>query len=218
MTITIAFDLTNLHTLTANSICFISVGKYHLRFNENRKFHELTYSDLNLAVNADQIDKKLSGLKSKLLTFGEIINEINTFKNKILKYVQRTSPILNKARAEGKKILFEGAGDGHGFAAYPYGEVADYALNWLKYQILDDTSACESLLEPPSLASQYFTNIECRASIVGDINGDTFINVQDVVLVVNLVLSTDYDSAADINSDGIINVLDIVQVVNIILS
>ena len=34
------------------------------------------------------------------------------------------------------KIMFEGANDGHGFAAYPYGEVQEYALNWMKYQVL----------------------------------------------------------------------------------
>ena len=51
----------------------------------------------------------LSGLKSKLLSFDETMDEINSFKNKILKYIQRTSPILNKAKADRKKILFEGA-------------------------------------------------------------------------------------------------------------
>ena len=51
----------------------------------------------------------LLGLKSKLLSFDDIIKEINTFKKKILKYVQRTHPILNKAKVDGKKILFEGA-------------------------------------------------------------------------------------------------------------
>ena len=54
--------------------------------------------------------------------------------------------------------------------------------------------------------------------LLGDINGDTLINVQDVVLVVNLVLSAGHDSTADMNSDGITNVLDVVQIVNIILS
>ena len=54
--------------------------------------------------------------------------------------------------------------------------------------------------------------------LLGDINGDTLINVQDVVLVVNLVLSAGHNSAADMNSDGITNVLDVVQIVNIILS
>ena len=51
----------------------------------------------------------LSGLKSKLLSFDETMDEINSFKNKILKYIQRTSPILNKAKADRKKVLFEGA-------------------------------------------------------------------------------------------------------------
>ena len=70
------------------------------------------------------------------------------------------------------KIMFEGADNGHGFAAYPYGEVQDYALYWLKYHVLGDTSACEYLLEIPLLSSEYLTNIECAESITGDINGD----------------------------------------------
>ena len=82
------------------------VGRRAIRFGDlkNQKFLEEKVRNI-----LDYHNIILSGLKSKLLTFGEIINEINTFKNKILKYVQRTSPILNKARTEGKKILFEGA-------------------------------------------------------------------------------------------------------------
>ena len=82
------------------------VGRRAIRFGDlkNQKFLEEKVRNI-----LDYHNIILSGLKSKLLTFDEIISEINTFKNKILKYVQRTSPILNKARAEGKKILFEGA-------------------------------------------------------------------------------------------------------------
>ena len=54
--------------------------------------------------------------------------------------------------------------------------------------------------------------------LLGDVNGDSSINVQDVVVVVNLVLSAGHDNAADMNSDGITNVLDVVQIVNIILN
>ena len=43
------------------------------------------------------------------MSYDEIIEEINSFKNKILKYVQRTQPILKKAKLDRKKILFEGA-------------------------------------------------------------------------------------------------------------
>ena len=51
----------------------------------------------------------LTGLNSKLLTEKEIYDEINLYKKKILKYVDRTSKILRDAKSLGKKILFEGA-------------------------------------------------------------------------------------------------------------
>ncbi len=51
----------------------------------------------------------LAGLNSKLLSFDQILKEINTFKEPILKFVKRISPILESAKINGKKILFEGA-------------------------------------------------------------------------------------------------------------
>jgi len=51
---------------------------------------------------------------------------------------------------------------------------------------------------------------------LGDINEDGEINIQDVILLVNLIISNEYSNLADLNSDGIVNVLDVVQVVNII--
>ena len=51
----------------------------------------------------------LAGLNSELLTEEEIYREIDSYKNKILKYVGRTSKILREAKQLGKKILFEGA-------------------------------------------------------------------------------------------------------------
>lgn len=51
----------------------------------------------------------------------------------------------------------------------------------------------------------------------GDLNDDTIINVQDIVLIVGLVLNDGYSLPADLNSDGIVNVLDIVALVNLIL-
>ena len=52
----------------------------------------------------------------------------------------------------------------------------------------------------------------------GDINEDSFINIQDIILTINLVLNNQYNILADLNSDETIDVLDIVQLVNIILS
>ena len=44
-------------------ICIFSVTKYHLRFNEERKFNELEKVDISKAVDAEVLDSKLKGLK-----------------------------------------------------------------------------------------------------------------------------------------------------------
>ena len=58
--------------------------------------------------------------------------------------------------------------------------------------------------------------------LYGDVNFDGIHNVQDIIIVVNFVLSSsiptdDEFTAADMNVDCIINILDVVEVVNIIL-
>ena len=55
---------------------FITI-KYHLRYNENRKFHELSKIQLNETVDASKIHKSLNGLKWKNPTYhGKISDEI----------------------------------------------------------------------------------------------------------------------------------------------
>ncbi len=59
--------------------------------------------------------------------------------------------------------------------------------------------------------------------ILGDINQDTIINILDVVLLINFILSSDIPSgsqfsSSDMNADGIINILDVVLIINIILN
>ena len=49
--------------ITLLLFCLFVTTKYHLRFNEGRKFHELINSNFLLASNASEIDGKLSGLK-----------------------------------------------------------------------------------------------------------------------------------------------------------
>ena len=57
-----------------------------------------------------------------------------------------------------------------------------------------------------------------QQSILGDVNGDTTVNIQDVILLVNFILNGQGDVNGDINADGTINILDVIQIVNIILS
>ena len=53
--------------------------------------------------------------------------------------------------------------------------------------------------------------------LIGDINGDEGLNVLDVVLLVNSILSDVETNCSDLNLDGIINILDIVLLIEIIL-
>ena len=57
-----------------------------------------------------------------------------------------------------------------------------------------------------------------QQSITGDINEDTLVNIQDIILVINLILNNEFNSLADINLDSTLNVLDVIQLVNIILN
>jgi hypothetical protein len=61
-----------------------------------------------------------------------------------------------------------------------------------------------------------------NSSLLGDINGDEYINIQDIIILINFILGTDDPdtgefNAADINSDGVLNIQDIILVVNLIL-
>ena len=77
-------------------ICLLATFKYHLRYNENRKFHELHNVNFELTVDAKKIHKKLSGLnwitpqfKKNPIEEINIINQIesllrNDSRNKML--------------------------------------------------------------------------------------------------------------------------------------
>ncbi len=53
--------------------------------------------------------------------------------------------------------------------------------------------------------------------IMGDLNNDGTLNIQDIIIMINIVLGSEYNEAADLSGDGIINVLDVIQLMNLIL-
>ena len=58
---------------------------------------------------------------------------------------------------------------------------------------------------------------EGNFGIQGDVNGDGQVNVLDIVLVANMVLTAEYHEIADVNEDVALNVLDVVVLVNWVL-
>ena len=69
----------------------------------------------------------------------------------------------------------------------------------------------------PGETIEFTCHIDCLNNIDGDINGDDGVDILDIILMVNSILVTDFDSCSDLNSDGIVNILDIILIINIIL-
>ena len=65
----------------------------------------------------------------------------------------------------------------------------------------------------------FMYDLVCSAedSVLGDLNEDSVVNVQDIIIMVNIILGDEYNDAADLSGDGIINILDVIQLVNLIL-
>ena len=85
--------------------------------------------------------------------------------------------------------------------------------NDISYLIINSNSTIPQAIIPINVE---YTN---ESGLTGDINGDQIVNILDVVVLVNIVLSgQEYDENADINNDGVVNILDVVQLVNIVLN
>ncbi len=79
---------------------------------------------------------------------------------------------------------------------YEYG----YECNGGTYEI--DNGYCEETVE----------------YLMGDINGDSVVNILDVIETVNLILNGTYNYIVDMDNDSDVNVIDIIQMINIILN
>ena len=64
-----------------------------------------------------------------------------------------------------------------------------------------------------------FINVYNNSCGTGDVNEDDFVNVLDIVTLVNCILSSScVNCAGDMNGDGTYNVIDLVSLVSLILS
>jgi len=103
-------------------------------------------------------------------------------------------------------------------------------VNTIKHRYYDCTDGIEVWLyevvngghDWPSYSSQEIWNFFASFIdlTVGDLNADENINILDVIILVNYILSPAAVEleGADINDDGEVNILDIVALVNIILN
>ena len=97
-----------------------------------------------------------------------------------------------------------------GFNEYTYPESGEYTVMLTVTNIYGQESA------------PHLETVVIESSMIGDINEDTFLNVLDIVILVNFIVGSESPSnsefnAADMNDDNLLNVLDIVLLVSLIL-
>jgi len=101
-----------------------------------------------------------------------------------------------------KFVHYKVIGGGHDWFGSPW------VTNW----------GFETSAELINFFTQYSLTDFINNQLIGDLNEDLMINIQDIIIIINFVLNNDYIESGDINLDGIINILDIVQIVDIILN
>jgi poly(3-hydroxybutyrate) depolymerase len=81
---------------------------------------------------------------------------------------------------------------------------------------IDSNAAMDITVE---FTRDFMVDLVCPAdeSVMGDLNDDGTLNVQDIIIMINIILGDEYNEAADLSGDGLINILDVIQLVNLIL-
>ena len=68
-----------------------------------------------------------------------------------------------------------------------------------------------------TIAALALTSFSANAAVIGDVNGDGAINISDVNVLINMILTDDQASNGDVNGDGAVNISDVNDVINRIL-
>ena len=110
----------------------------------------------------------------------------------------------------------------------------DYYMNFVfnqggttagEHQTVDVSNVKQtSVFEIATQTNQYEVNdvtdiyLPLLNGLKGDVNGDNAVNISDVNLVINMILSGNGTTAGDVNGDGTINIGDINYIINVILA
>jgi len=100
--------------------------------------------------------------------------------------------------------------DNPGSLVDEYHELIDCYINGV-----DNTEGCNWIIPPGGNCDSEIIGLD-DSNMTGDLNGDSTINIQDIILTINLILNNEYNSLADLNLDDSTDVLDIILLINII--
>jgi hypothetical protein len=93
------------------------------------------------------------------------------------------------------------------------------------FECIDVPNACvPSLCSCDQFYGEWWCTEDCgggtcvASGMIGDLNSDGELNIIDIVLVVNMILYSEYDVMGDLNLDGQLNVVDIILLVSLVLN
>ena len=97
-------------------------------------------------------------------------------------------------------------------SSFPLGYIISSYSNYYEENCFNSWSDC---------FLDYFSSIpqecvEC-SELNGDLNLDNGVNLFDILIVINFILSDTYDDCSDFNGDDSLNVLDVMILVDIVL-
>jgi len=202
-----------------------SLGNLYLEWNDISEL-PISFGDLNSLTNFAISNNSLNALPSN---FGDLSNLIflDLGYNKIESIPESIGNlqniiylwIFNNELSSLPESICDLFLDWNGvdFGSYPFFASGGNQLcdEDLIPDCVENSSNFEISLDQFYYSFPEYTPQECN--LIGDLNGDTILNVLDIVLMVSMVLDVGYAEEADMNLDGIINVLDVVILINMIL-
>jgi len=148
-------------------LVLISTIKYHFRFNETRKFHELENTDISKHADPSLLHKSLKGNlwishlhkgspKIELDILGKIRAEINKKENKIMlitHYLFLDSIIKKKTNSPSRTYTFDGAS-----VPMKKNKYFDYYKNFFRNKLLKEQINQVYFIKIENISTKMFTN------------------------------------------------------------
>ncbi len=190
-------------------------GADYANLTEHNNYGYADYPSGQLRTTSNNLAKFMSAYINNGVYNGvRILNPETIELIKTIHYpnINSTQGLIWYYKNENERILFGHNGGDIGSSTEMFISFSDN----LGVVLLTNSSNYNAMIQIENAAFNFA--YETDFIINGDINDDSLINIQDIILIVNLILSSNYNSSADINSDQTIDILDVIQLVNIILN
>ena len=149
------------------------------------------------SVRENEISQNPLTITSEIIDYGNIdIESVEVF----WKYESNDGPFSSFSLVNINDDIYSGQ--------FPFLEVN----SGIEYYIHAVNSNQKSVKHPIAGSHTFIISV-----INGDLNGDLLFNVLDVIILIDYILLSEFNSVGDLNLDNQLNILDVIQLVNLII-